>query len=1255
MKHFRRLRNSLLVSIAVLGILFLGVRLYLSSRFAAAQAAERLQDVLGAPVRVSDVNIGIGGDSTLQGLEVFEEGRPSDGPWVTIEDVRADVSALGMVGGRSKPSEVELGGAVIDLRFDKDGRLATRLPRPKGPTGAYPRFHLENSQITLAQAGREPMVVHGVNADLTDGNGRLNARGTIADPFWGDWTVEGFFVPEQGEVSLTLTTPRTPLTMQKLEKLPFVSPDVWKQVKLEGAGSVLFNLHFKMKEAGVHYRVELGAQDTQVAVTAIDLQADHASGQAIIEDGLVTLRDVRGQTADGEIATDADLDFRKKPAKLDFKSIEVHHVVLSKLPAQWSLRKTLEKARLDGRLTAKAALVVTLTDGQPHTQGEGKGQIADASIAGFATKRPIALRFTAEGKKFLFLPQGLTAAALVPGMVVALQPVRQEAAAPQPSVEEKWAPVQALEWLPRGAELVARGLTDVATAVIRHLPNFDKAAKADAKTSYLQASFALEDVDLALLIQRFNLRLPFPVSGRLSVDVQLAVPIDTPRDLQAYRFQGKADLPQLKIAGLEFAWVHARVQYRNGVLLLNELRGQFPPPGFPEPMLAPFALGPSVLGAAGSFAGDARLGIEPPGELTANVVVDRLPIGLVLTLLPSTKGHAQGSVSGTLQGKVPANRLSDPTAWTASGTLQSDRLMIDQFKVDALSLRWSEAAEGVKLSDLAAQLYGGKVTGSAFLPLRETATGSVDLSIANVDAAALTKAVPGFPFLVEGEVSGSVAGKLASAPGKPRELTTQVELAAPKLRVRGIPAEKLHGTVRYRSGAGDYSLGGELLGGKFKLEGKLPPRPETQDKLKEPEGRLQLEGVRLDRLWQALRLEQTVGPFRGVVALDLPFHYGLGGRPLGEGRFEIRDLRWNGTDVASTVQGDLRLTGDTLQFRNVSGALAGGTLRASLVLGLTARARSFFNVALEHADAAKLVTPFPGLAGSVAGTVEIRLRGSLGREWNGGGVVVLEHGKLFGAEVSEWRLPLDFGYVPERGSGQLDVRDGGAQIARGRATTRASLRWDVGGLRLEGNLRLIEADLRSLFGPSNGFGSIGAGRINARVEFGGSEIHSVDDLTATVEASFQQAQAFQVPVLQALTPFIVPGQSATTFQRGDLRARLSRGIVRVQRLTLTNPTIQMIVEGTVALSGRLNLDATARTGTLGINPSFLRLLGLKLPMAGPVPVALIAEVTSYLSNRVVHLSIGGAVRNPVVRVEPLPLLTEEAVRYFLDRANVPLP
>jgi hypothetical protein len=35
--------------------------------------------------------------------------------------------------------------------------------------------------------------------------------------------------------------------------------------------------------------------------------------------------------------------------------------------------------------------------------------------------------------------------------------------------------------------------------------------------------------------------------------------------------------------------------------------------------------------------------------------------------------------------------------------------------------------------------------------------------------------------------------------------------------------------------------------------------------------------------------------------------------------------------------------------------------------------------------------------------------------------------------------------------------------------------------------------------------------------------------------------------------------------------------------------------------------------------------------------------------------VAGTVRSPVIQVNPLPLLTEEAVRFFLNQANVPLP
>jgi hypothetical protein len=38
-----------------------------------------------------------------------------------------------------------------------------------------------------------------------------------------------------------------------------------------------------------------------------------------------------------------------------------------------------------------------------------------------------------------------------------------------------------------------------------------------------------------------------------------------------------------------------------------------------------------------------------------------------------------------------------------------------------------------------------------------------------------------------------------------------------------------------------------------------------------------------------------------------------------------------------------------------------------------------------------------------------------------------------------------------------------------------------------------------------------------------------------------------------------------------------------------------------------------------------------------------------------HLRVTGTIRTPTVQVEPLPLLTDEAARFLLNRSNIPLP
>ena len=136
---------------------------------------------------------------------------------------------------------------------------------------------------------------------------------------------------------------------------------------------------------------------------------------------------------------------------------------------------------------------------------------------------------------------------------------------------------------------------------------------------------------------------------------------------------------------------------------------------------------------------------------------------------------------------------------------------------------------------------------------------------------------------------------------------------------------------------------------------------------------------------------------------------------------------------------------------------------------------------------------------------------------------------------------------------------------------------------------------------------------------------------------------------------MAPGQSATTFQLGELRGRLSRGVFRIQKFNLTSPVVRLAIVGTITTQGRLDLEAAGSTGRLGYNPSFLRLVGLRIPVAGPIPIGLLLEASSLLSNSLIHLHVTGTVRNPDVHLEPAQVLAEETVRFFVLQSNVPLP
>src|SRR5205823_14513101 len=123
----------------------------------------------GGPVELDSVHIGLFGDSSLRGLRVYEQGGkgPHD-PYLSVDEVKTDLSAVDVILGAATPGRLDLRGAHVTLRLDREGNLRTRLPTFKGAEGVEaPRLSLRGGHLTLHRDGRPTMDVRGVDAHVT--------------------------------------------------------------------------------------------------------------------------------------------------------------------------------------------------------------------------------------------------------------------------------------------------------------------------------------------------------------------------------------------------------------------------------------------------------------------------------------------------------------------------------------------------------------------------------------------------------------------------------------------------------------------------------------------------------------------------------------------------------------------------------------------------------------------------------------------------------------------------------------------------------------------------------------------------------------------------------------------------------------------------------------------------------------------------------------------------------------------------------
>ena len=762
------------------------------------------------------------------------------------------------------------------------------------------------------------------------------------------------------------------------------------------------------------------------------------------------------------------------------------------------------------------------------------------------------------------------------------------------------------------AEAALRGLTP--PAPVRLLRLRIQPAQ-DAAPCALAVTAVLEDADLEQLTCRLSGAASVSLAGRLTLHAQLLLPLATLRDRRTYRLDGTAQCPRLEIDGRPVSRLTAALHLEQGALSLTELRGWL------DDMPV---VGDAVAELVEPYRYPARLDLRH-GDLAAlHRLVPELRPGLDL----EGKFALAAELHGTLK----------PFTCAASGSGRVSPLRLEEVRIDQADFRWEGDGQGFCIRPLAADLYGGRLTGEIRVPLAAGQAAGAELRFDDLDLSALSRDVPGLPFEVDGRAAGTL--RATFGPGAP-DLTAQIDLRAEQLRVQGLPGEELRATIRYRRSAVEYRCEGQALGGRFLLHGRLPARGTTGDS--STGGRLRMEEIDLARLGTVLGVGQTLERLGGRAELEVAFrHERPDGLPAGSGRFVLNRLTWDNVEWASGLRGELSVDPQQLRLGNLTGTLGQGLLQGQLCVDFRRPERSWFTLNLQQVEAGRLLAPWPAWAARVQGPVELRLRGTLGREWRADGRLSLARGRVGGVEVADLQAPVDLAFVPRFGRGQFNLREGGAQLALGRATARVSLDWGA-STRLEGQLRCFNVDLRTLLRQASELNQVGGGRVSGRIDFGAADLRSFDDLTASIDASFAQTQLLELPVLRQLIPYLVPGQaSSPIFSSGNLRAHLNQGVVRIQRLTLTGTLLQLLLEGTITSQGRLDLSVTASNGRSDRSGDF------RLP-AGPVPLAVLRQATSLLANRLIRLHLGGTVRGPVVQVEPLPLLTEDAARFFLNR------
>lgn len=1172
----------LLTPIVLLLLGYLALQIYLATPHATRMVAAELEPLVGGPVEIDSLSLGFGG-TAVTGVRIWgSEGKEVD-PWASADEIEADVSLIDVITGSVMPGSVTLRGAAVTLRLGPDGNLVNPLPESddEASDGQIPAIRLENSRLTIVQTDVEEPILD------------AQALGVAVTQRDGVIHLDGLSVQLaggelSGEGSLALGEEESRVTVRVLATGLDVNqfPKSW-----QFPDSITGQLH---GEANLTVRV-----DGKELTTA-------GSGQGEVRNATILGYPASGGKIGIRLGSDGkSFGFstaRKPPAEETSQAVpEVH------LPWRELLLSTIIDLFFSQPISGDEDGLVEIDFG-----------LENVDLKELLTKLEIPAPFEVSGELTVSVKVGIPA-----DDTGNLASYRLDGSASLPTFQ-----MEALRLEGVQAQVTFRDGVLHLDELSATVPDEDGAAGSFSgmatlgvePAGALNAKLSLTDIPAARVASTMTDALT-DAGGRVSGELTLQAPAEQLDDVATWVGELTMDAPSLQAFGSTFTDAHLQVNLSEGAITVPEFSGKLNE----TPVSAS-----GHLGLAEPYDYNAQLQL-PEADLSA---LNKLSPDLQLPVALAGLFRVEGGMEGTLS----------PMTFQTAGTASVEDLVIEEFAIGAASVAWEGDQEALTITELSGALYGGTVEGSGVIPFVKGSGGEATIEFRTIDLAKATDAVPDFPVAVEGEASGKIRADfpLDDPEGNP---LVHLELQAPQLKVRKIPAEELQGTAQYEAGAIEYDLKAKALGGTIAIQGSYP-LDATAPEGTPPQGRLHLHDLQADSpLWTQLDLDEEIGPLSGRIHLNADYALtGPEGALVGTGELRLENVAWDGLVLTDQLSSTMHLTGSSLAFDAINGRYANGTLGGEVVLSFDDILNTMVALTLRGADAVRLFQPVPEVAEQISGTLNVQVEGDFGAVAQGRGEVLLLRGTVAGVSVSNWRVPVRWSWGDDRGG--LVIQRSAARVAHGRLRGDATFQWGD-GTQLDGDLEFSDVNIETLLEPFTDT-SLGEGRTSGRLTFSGRNVDAVEDLNMTLRATLPRSKPFDFPILRQMAPFLRQAQvrSGGTDQ-GALRATLSQGVVRIQEFSLVGRSYRLFVDGTVTLSGRVNLEAVATVNPAGGRTGFLRVLSRLVPVGGALPAKVIASVSEHLTTRGIKLKILGTVDDPSIRLNPVPVLAENAVRFFL--------